>query len=74
MPHKFYPGSIADRSGVFSEDSPTHISFVNLNCTGVESSVLDCLPVPATQCVSEEEASVICQGQHLAVNSGQSLH
>ena len=59
---------------MFSEESPTHLPWINLNCTGVESSVLDCLPVPAKHCVSEEEASVICQGQHLVVNSDQSLH
>ena len=34
----------------------------NVNCQGTESSILDCPAMNSTECVSQEIATVICQG------------
>ena len=34
----------------------------SVNCQGTESSILDCPAMNSTECVSQEIATVICQG------------
>ena len=35
----------------------------SVNCQGTESSILDCPAMNSTECVSQEIATVICQGR-----------
>ena len=55
-------GAIADRSGLFHSEGETVLTWSELNCTGTEMVVKDCLVLASKDCLSDEAASVICQG------------
>jgi len=55
-------GAIADRSGLFHSEGETVLTWSELNCTGTEMAVKDCLALASKDCLSDEAASVICQG------------
>ena len=60
-----FPGAVALASGLFAGRLSTHLT--DIGCNGSEHSLLSCSITLSEQCISNQDAAVVCQGRCVIV-------
>ena len=55
-------GAVSVTGGVYSVDGEHNVVVNDVYCNGLEDYLLDCLYTASNNCLTEENAAVMCQG------------